>query len=50
MSKRSVMEFFEAAAGAAMIAGLVALYCWATPAQSSAEADWFSYQCEEAGK
>ena len=32
-------DFFEAVAGAAMIAGLVALYCWATPDQLSAEAD-----------
>ena len=34
--KQSIFEFFEAAAGALMIAGVVALYCWATPAQSSA--------------
>lgn len=37
--KQSVMEFLEAAAGAALIAGMVALYCWATPAQSSAVND-----------
>ena len=34
--KQSIFEFFEAAAGAALIAGMVAIYCWATPAQSSA--------------
>ena len=34
--KQSIFEFLEAAAGAAFIAGMVAIYCWATPAQSSA--------------
>lgn len=48
--KHQFFEFLEAAAGASMIAGMVALYCWATPAQSSAESDWFEHQCEEAGK
>lgn len=48
--KQSIFEFLEAAAGAALIAGVVALYCWVTPAQSSAEAEWFEHQCEEAGK
>lgn len=48
--KHQVFEFLEAAAGAAMIAGLAALYCLATPAQSSAEAERFAHQCEEAGK
>ena len=33
---QSVFEFLEAAAGAALIAGMVAIYCWVTPAQSSA--------------
>ena len=42
MSKKSVMEFFEAAAGSAMIAGMIALYCWATPAQSSAINDFYA--------
>ena len=37
--KQSVLEFLEAAAGAALIAGMVAIYCWATPAQSSAVND-----------
>ena len=46
MSKQSMMEFFEAAAGAAMIAGMIALYCWATPAQSSATND-FDAEAEE---
>lgn len=32
-------EFLEAVAGAAMITGLIAFYCWATPDQLSAEAD-----------
>ena len=48
--KQSVFEFLEAAAGAVMIAGMIALFCWATPEQSSAEAEWFEHQCEEAGK
>ena len=34
--KQSIFEFLEAAAGAVMIAGMVALYCWVTPSQSSA--------------
>ena len=34
--KQSIFEFLEAAAGAALIAGTVALYCWVTPEQSSA--------------
>ena len=37
--KQSIFEFLEAAAGALMIAVMVALYCWATPAQSSAVND-----------
>ena len=37
--KQSIFEFLEAAAGAALIAGMVALYCCATPAQSSAVND-----------
>ena len=37
--KQSIFEFFEAAAGAVMIAGMIALFCWATPAQSSAVND-----------
>ena len=37
--KQSIFEFLEAAAGAVMIAGMVALYCWATPAQSSSVND-----------
>ena len=37
--KQSIFEFLEAAAGAVMIAGMVALYCLATPAQSSAVND-----------
>ena len=36
---KSIFEFLEAAAGAALIAGMVAIYCWATPAQSSAVND-----------
>ena len=36
---QSVFEFLEAAAGAVMIAGMIALFCWATPAQSSAVND-----------
>ena len=34
--KQSIFEFLEASAGAALIAGMVALFCLATPAQSSA--------------
>ena len=37
--KQSIFEFLEAAAGATLIAGMVALYCWVTPAQSSAVSD-----------
>ena len=37
--KQSIFEFLEAAAGAVMIAGMIALFCWATPAQSSAVND-----------
>ena len=37
--KQSIFEFFEAAAGAALIAGMIALFCWVTPAQSSAVND-----------
>ena len=37
--KQSIFEFFEAAAGAVMIAGMIALFCWVTPAQSSAVND-----------
>ena len=37
--KQSIFEFLEAAAGAALIVGMVAFYCWATPAQSSAVND-----------
>lgn len=33
-------DFFEALTGALLIAGLVAVYCWATPNQYSGEADW----------
>ena len=40
--KQSIFEFLEAAAGALMIAGMVALYCWATPAQSSAVNDLYA--------
>lgn len=31
-----MVKFLDALAGAALIAGMVALFCWATPAQSSA--------------
>ena len=37
--KQSIFEFLAAAAGAALIAGMVAIYCLATPAQSSAVND-----------
>ena len=37
--KQSIFEFLEAAAGAALIAGMIALFCLATPAQSSAVND-----------
>lgn len=35
----TMAKFLDALAGAVMIAGMVALFCWATPAQSSAEND-----------
>ena len=44
--KQSIFEFLEAAAGAALIAGMVAIYCWAAPAQSSAVND-FDAEAEE---
>ena len=34
-----MVKFLDALAGAVMVAGMVALYCWATPAQSSAVND-----------
>ena len=34
-----MVKFLDALAGAVMIAGMVALYCWSTPAQSSAVND-----------
>ena len=34
--KYETVKFLDALAGAVMIAGVVALYCWVTPAQSSA--------------
>lgn len=34
--KYEMAKFLDALAGAVMIAGIVALFCWATPAQSSA--------------
>ena len=37
--KYEMAKFLDALAGALMIAGMVALYCWATPAQSSAVND-----------
>ena len=37
--KYEMAKFLDALAGAVMIAGMVALYCWATPAQSSAVND-----------
>ena len=37
--KYEMVKFLDALAGAVMIAGMVALYCWATPAQSSAVND-----------
>lgn len=37
--KQSIFKFLDALAGAVMIAGMIALYCWATPAQSSAVND-----------
>lgn len=40
-------DFFEALAGALLISGLVALYCWATPDQMSAECDYARAQMEE---
>ena len=48
--KYEMVKFLDALAGAVMIAGMIAIYCWVTPAQSSAEAEWFEHQCEEAGK
>lgn len=41
-------DFFEALAGALLISGLVALYCWATPDQMSAEYDAAAQESEEA--
>lgn len=40
MNKTAAKELAEALAGALLIAGMVAAYCWATPAQYSGEADW----------
>lgn len=37
--KYEMAKFLDALAGAVMIAGMVALFCWATPAQSSAVND-----------
>ena len=34
--KYEMAKFLDALAGAVMIAGMIALFCWATPAQSSA--------------
>lgn len=41
-------DFFEALAGTLLIAGLVALYCWATPDQMSAEYDAAAEESEVA--
>lgn len=41
-----VKEFAEALLGCALIAGLVAAFCWATPSQMSGEADWTAHEIE----
>ena len=40
--KYEMAKFLDALAGAVMIAGMVALFCWATPAQSSAVNDLYA--------
>lgn len=41
-----VKEFAEAMLGCALIAGLVAAFCWATPSQMSGEDDWRVHEIE----